>query len=83
MNLIFTFGVHDDHHFAPQDAKCHPAGLAVVHTIILEGKRRAREDLFGVGEVQTTALARALPFWFVPSAAHCWYYAYNRAYVNT
>ena len=60
MNLIFTFGMHDNHHFAPQYTERYPARFAVIQTVILEGERRAREDQFGVGKVQATALMRVL-----------------------
>lgn len=82
MNLVLTFGMHDDHYFASQYAERYSARFAVVQPIILEGEDRASEDQFGVGEVQAATLAGDLPFGSVPSEAHSCYYTYDRAYAN-
>jgi hypothetical protein len=60
VNLIFTFGMHNDQHFAPQYTKCYPTLLTVVHTIILEGESGACEDQFGIGEIQAAPVAGSL-----------------------
>jgi hypothetical protein len=57
VNLIFGFGVHNHHDFAPQQTQSHPAPLAVILTIILEGKGRASKDQRSVSESKRVSRA--------------------------
>lgn len=82
MNLVFTLGMHDDHHLTPQDTECHPPLLTVVVALIFEGEGWASEDSFSVSEIQAAPVAGGLSFGFVPSEALSCYYAYKRVYVN-
>jgi len=67
MHFVVAFCVHENNHFAAQNAECYQPFLSVICPDILTSDREVVPDGVGPLEIQAVKLDVASPLGFVPS----------------